>query len=159
MVLLQLQLLPNFVITQLAVIAQDQRHAIVFRQACDGGLQLRLLLPADDRPQRRRLRTGGFGDCGPVFNFHNYLLSTPTAPQNVNALVASHPQQPSGERRRTVVAGDGTLQLEEDFAGGIFRALPRVQHVTAKTEYARHIAAMDLPKGLGIVALGALDYA
>jgi len=44
-----------------------------------------------------------------VFNFHNYLSSTPLAPQSVNALVASHPQQPAWKRYRTVVAFDGTL--------------------------------------------------
>src|SRR5262249_7928687 len=32
---LQVQLLRNFVIAQFAVIAQDQRHAIVLRKACD----------------------------------------------------------------------------------------------------------------------------
>src|SRR5271166_6685939 len=130
----QVQLPRDFVIAQFAVIAQDQRHPIIVRQACDGVPHLRPLFLADDGPQRRGLRTGRFDDGSFVFNFHNHPPTPLPAPQGVNALVASYPQQPPGERYRTVIALDGVLQLEEYFAGGILRALPRVQHVTAQSE-------------------------
>src|SRR5246127_4782486 len=158
MIPLQTQLLRDFVITQLAVIAQDQRQAIVLWQGWDGNPRLCSSLPPYCRPQRRRLGAGCL-DHDSTFNFHNHLPSTVTAPQKVNALVASHPKQPSGERYRTVVALDGTLKLEKDFAGGIFGVLPRVQHVTAQAEYTTDIAAMDLLQRFGIVVLGAFYYA
>src|SRR5271165_4739258 len=88
---LQAQLLCNFVITQFAVIAQDQRHAMVLRQTCDGIPHPRPLLCAEDCTQRRQLRAGCLDDRDSCFNFHNHLLSTLPAPQSVNALVTSHP--------------------------------------------------------------------
>src|SRR5438132_275830 len=63
MVPLQAQLLPDFVITQLAVIAQDQRQAKVLRQACDGSLQLRPLLHPDDTAQRRWISPRAWVSC------------------------------------------------------------------------------------------------
>src|SRR5258708_35529028 len=88
---LQAQLLRDFVITQLAVIAQDQRHAIVLRQACEGIPHLRSLLRADDSTQRRRLRTGCLDAGGSVFTFPKHLQSTLPTPESVTTLAASEP--------------------------------------------------------------------
>ena len=79
MILLQTQLLPDFVITQLAVIAHDQRHAIFHRQVRDGDPHLLPLLCLDDHPQRRQLRTGCLENRR-VFDFHNHLPSTLPSP-------------------------------------------------------------------------------
>src|SRR5580700_830423 len=67
----QVQLLRDFVIAQFAVISQNQRHAIIVWQACDGIPHLRPIFLADDSTQRRWLRTGCLDDRGSVFNFHN----------------------------------------------------------------------------------------
>src|SRR5271167_1751368 len=88
---LQVQLLRDFVIAQFAVIAEDEGHAIIVRQACDGVPYLRPLFLADDSTQWRRFRTGRLDDRGSVFNVRNRPPPTLPAPQSVNALVASYP--------------------------------------------------------------------
>src|SRR5580700_3560995 len=77
---LQVQLLRDFVIAQFAVIAENQRHAVVLRQTCDGIPYLSPLFRADDSTQRRRLRTGRLDDRSSFFDFHNHAASTLPAP-------------------------------------------------------------------------------
>src|SRR5262249_39462650 len=114
-------------------------------------------LVGEDRAKRRRAR---LAPDRPVLHFFQLRRKQPgldpPAPQQIEAAMARHAQEPAVKWERRVVPLDDLGQTREDVASGILGSLRGAEEMAAETQHARAERLVELGEALLIAAPGAL---
>jgi hypothetical protein len=142
-------LLRNFVVAQVAVIAQRERYPVLVRQGGDGLAYAVASFVGDHLLQRRGLVHRQLQRLRRL-RLEKALLELPPA-QAIHAIVTGDAQQPARERQRFLVTLDGLGQPREHFAGGVLGVLMAPHQVPAQSKNPRPEKLIKLAKSFRVV--------
>src|ERR1700676_3686595 len=141
------ELIGNFVITHVRVIAQHQSHSGAGPQLVQGLPHFLCCLLVDQLVQLVGVRVVQ-RDILDIIGL--FVLADFAAPQDIPAMVGSHPVEPCGKGARLVVLAQLVPQLHEYLHSGIFGVFPGWQSPSAKAEDSRGKIPVKLTPSIGI---------
>src|SRR5260221_5470936 len=139
------ELIGNFVVAHVRVVAHNERHASAGRQFVQ---RLAHFLARAFFDQLLELIRIGVFERQRVQILGFFILTDFAAAKQIPAMVRGDFVEPRSERPRRIVLVQFVVHFHKNFHGGIFRILPRGKRPTTETENRRGIFTIEVTPGL-----------